>query len=57
MSRFSELKERLRERLENRFGGWFERHRENFSFYIPAGLIGLYFYGMFLNSMRLGIRS
>ena len=57
MSRLSELKERLRERLDNRFGGWFDRHRENFSFYIPAGLVGLYFYGMFLNSMRLGIRS
>ena len=57
MSRLSELKERLRERLDNRFGSWFDRHRENFSFYIPAGLVGLYFYGMFLNSMRLGIRS
>ena len=44
MSRLSELKERLRERLDNRFGSWFERHRENFSFYIPVGLIGLYFY-------------
>lgn len=35
-------------------GPWFERHKAKFPIYIPLGLLGWYFYGMFLNSIRLG---
>lgn len=35
-------------------GPWFERHKAKFPVYIPLGLLGWYFYGMFLNSIRLG---
>ncbi len=37
-----------------RLGPWFERHKAKFPVYIPLGLLGWYFYGMFLNSIRLG---
>ncbi len=34
-----------------------DRHRKKFKLYIPLGVVGLYFYGMFINSMRLGTQS
>ena len=37
-----------------KLGPWFERHKAKFPVYIPLGLLGWYFYGMFLNSIRLG---
>ena len=55
MPRLSKLLEGLEDRAISRFGGWYERHKEKFSFYIPAGLILWYVYGLFLNSLKLGI--
>ena len=55
MPRLSKLLEKLEDRLENKLGGWYERHKEKVPVYIPTGLILLYFYGMLLNSIRLGI--
>ena len=55
MPRLSKLLEKLEDRLENKLGGWYERHREKLPVYVPTGIILLYFYGMFLNSVRLGI--
>ena len=55
MPRLSKLLEKLEDRLENKLGAWYERHREKMPVYVPTGLIILYFYGMFLNSIRLGI--
>lgn len=40
--------------LQKRAGSWYARHKEKMPFYIPAGLVLWYFYGMFLNSIRLG---
>ena len=57
MPRLSKLIERLEDRAENRFGSWYERHKDKFPLYIPTGLILWYFYGMFINSLRLGIRQ
>ena len=55
MPRLSKLLEKLEDRLESKLGGWYERHREKLPVYVPTGIILLYFYGMFLNSVRLGI--
>ena len=46
--------EKLEDKLAERLGPWFERHKAKFPVYIPLGLLGWYFYGMFLNSIRLG---
>ena len=35
-------------------GPWVDRHKAKFPVYIPLGLAGWYFYGMLLNSIRLG---
>ena len=40
--------------LKRRCGSWYARHKAKLPFYIPTGLAGWYFYGMFLNSLRLG---
>lgn len=40
--------------LQKRAGSRYARHKEKLPFYIPAGLVLWYFYGMFLNSIRLG---
>ncbi len=38
-------------------GRWYERHKSKLPVYIPLGLAGWYFYGMFLNSLKLGTAS
>jgi len=55
MFRLSKLLEKLEAHVEHRWKSWFARHKQKLPVYIPAVLIGWYFYGMFLNSLRLGI--
>lgn len=55
MPRLSKLLEKLEETVEARWGVWFQRHKRKLPLYIPVGLVCWYFYGMLLNSMRLGI--
>ena len=40
--------------IEKKCGPWYERHKAKFPFYIPLGLVAWYFYGMLLNSLKLG---
>ena len=55
MPRLSKLIEKLEDHTESRLGSWYERHKEKMPVYIPLALGGWYLYGMFLNSLRLGI--
>lgn len=57
MPRLSRLIEKAEDKAQSKFGSWYERHKAKFRFYIPAGIAAWYFYGMFINSMRLGIAS
>ena len=57
MFRLSEKIAKLEDRCGKRFERLRERHRGKWSFYFLLGAVGLYFYGMFINSVRLGIRS
>ncbi len=54
MRRPSKLLEELENKLVQKCGPWFERHKKKFSVYLPLGLATWYFYGMFLNSLKLG---
>ena len=54
MLRPSKLVEKLEDLVEQKCGAWFERHKARFPLYIPLGLVVWYFYGMFLNSLKLG---
>ena len=56
MPRLSKLLEKLEDTVEARWGVWFQRHKKKLPLYIPVGLVCWYFYGMLLNSMRLGQR-
>ena len=55
MPRLSKLLEKIEDRIENRCGSWYERNREKLPVYVPLTLLGWYVYGMFVNSLRLGI--
>ena len=57
MPRLSKLIEKAEDRAESKLGSWYERHKPKFRLYIPAGIVAWYFYGMFINSLRLGIAS
>lgn len=57
MPRHSQSLAGLKSRLGNKCGSWFSRHRKKLPIYIPAGIVAWYSYGMFLNSLRLGIES
>ena len=54
MPRLSKLIEKLEDYLEPKIGPWYERHKKKLPLYIAVGLIIWYFYGMVLNSIRLG---
>ena len=54
MRRPSKLLEKLENKLVQRCGPWFDRHKKKFPVYVPLGLTAWYFYGMFLNSLQLG---
>lgn len=57
MFRLSKLLEKLEDKSEARFKSWFARNKAKLPMRVPAVIIGWYFYGMFLNSLRLGIAS
>lgn len=57
MPRLSELVERLEKQIENRCGNWIERHKTKLKIYIPLVIFGWYFYGMLINSLRVGINA
>ena len=57
MFRLSKLLEKLEDRLANKYGSWYDRNKKKFPVYVPVGVVGLYFYGMFLNSLKLGTAS
>ena len=54
MLRPSKLMEKLEDLVEKNCGPWYERHKKKFPLYIPLGLAAWYFYGMLLNSLKLG---
>ena len=53
--RLSKVIEKLEDKAEARIGGWLARHRATLPRYATVTLVGMYFYGMFVNSLRLGI--
>jgi type IV secretion system protein VirD4 len=57
MPKLSDFVAKLEARAENKFGRFLSRHKSKFKKYIPIGIVAWYFYGMFINSIRLGIRS
>ena len=57
MFRLSKLLEKLEDRLANRYGSWYDRNKKKFPVYVPVVVVGLYFYGMFINSLKLGTAS
>ena len=54
MRRPSKLLEELEDKLVQKCGPWFDRNKKKFPVYIPLGLTAWYFYGMLLNSLKLG---
>lgn len=57
MPRLSKVIEKLEDKAEARFGAWFARYKAKLPYYIPLILLGWYVYGLFVNSLRLGIAS
>lgn len=57
MPRLSKLVEKLENRAERKLGKWFSKNKKKLPVYIPLALTLWYAYGLFLNSMRLGIAS
>ena len=57
MFRLSKLLEKLEDKSEAKFKSWFARNKAKLPMRVPAVIVGWYFYGMFLNSLRLGIAS
>ena len=57
MFRLSKLLEKLEDKLDARFKSWLARNKAKLPTRVPAVIVGWYFYGMFLNSLRLGIAS
>ena len=57
MFRLSKVLEKLEDKSEARFKSWFARNKAKLPMRVPAVIVGWYFYGMFLNSLRLGIAS
>ena len=61
MFRLSEKLAHLEDRILSRWGKkierFFDRCKGKWKLYIPLVLCGWYFYGMFINSVHLGIQS
>ncbi len=57
MPKLSQIIEKIESRLEIKTGKWLSRNKGKLPFYIPLALLAWYVYGMFLNSLRLGINS
>lgn len=54
MFRISKHISKLEDRIERRAGRWLDKNREKLAGYLPLILVALYFYGMLINSIRLG---
>ena len=57
MPKLSQWIEKLESRIERKCGKWLDRNKGKLWLYILLAVAGLYFYGMFINSIRLGISS
>ena len=57
MFRLSKLLAKLEDKLEPKVGKSIAKHKGKFKYYIPLGLAGWYFYGMLINSIRLGTQA
>ena len=57
MPRLSKLIEKLEDHLVERWGRCYERYKAKLPIYIPTALVVWYFYGMFVNSLKLGKES
>mgnify|MGYP000689290557 CR=1 FL=1 len=57
MPRLSKLLEKIEDLAANRWGSWYERNKARVPLYAVLGGLGWYFYGMLLNSLRLGKES
>lgn len=57
IEKLSHTVEKGESRVEKKAGRWYSRHKGRLAFYIPLALVGWYVYGMFLNSLDLGIRT
>ena len=57
MPRLSKLLEKIEDLAANRWGSWYERNKSRVPLYAVLGGLGWYFYGMLLNSLRLGKES
>ena len=57
MKRPSELLALLESRVIKRFGRWYDQNHAKLPTYIVLGVVGWYFYGMLINSIRLGIQT
>ena len=57
MARLSEWAAKLEAGAGGKFGRLLSRHKGNIKKRIPFVVVAWYFYGMFVNSIRLGIRS
>lgn len=57
MPRLSKLIEKVEDKVISKCGAWFERYKSKMPIYIPLGLAAWYVYGLFVNSLRLGIKS
>ena len=57
MRRLSERIAKIEDRVLKKAKRWRSRHVGNWKLYVLLGLIGWYFYGMLVNSVRLGIRQ
>ena len=54
MFRISKHISKLEDRIERKAGRWLDKNREKLAGYLPLILVALYFYGMLINSIRLG---
>ena len=57
MPRLSKLLEKLEDRAANKWGCWYERNKARVPLYAVLGGLSWYFYGMLLNSLKLGKES
>ena len=57
MRRLSERIAKIEDRVLKKAKRWRSRHAGNWKLYVLLWLIGWYFYGMLVNSVRLGIRQ
>ena len=57
MPRLTKESGKLKARVCSLWGSWIARHKKKLPLYLPLTLAGWYVYGLFLNSLRLGISA